>query len=117
MATLEEIYTNTLTDEAERAAFVKAAPDAQALAAFLQERGCDATPDEARAFLDAKLSRTGELAAEELTIVSGGNCGGNDTSYTCPACGCKEGKQVSRGSMMEGIVCRCPQCGCEWNEF
>ena len=72
MATLEEIYQKALTDEDERNAFAQVASDPQGLAAFLAERGCDATPEEARAFVSEKLSHTGELANEELAGVSGG---------------------------------------------
>lgn len=74
MATLEEVYQKALSDEGEREAFAKVANDEQALAEFLAARGCDATPQEARAFVQAQLSRTGELASEELADVSGGGC-------------------------------------------
>ncbi len=74
MATLEEVYQKVLADEDEREAFAKAAPDESALAEFLAQRGCEATPQEARAFVEEKFSRTGELAGEELEDVAGGDC-------------------------------------------
>ncbi len=113
MATLEELYTKTLTDEAERAAFTKAAPDAQALAAFLQERGCDATPDEARAFLDAKLTRTGELALEELSTVSGGNCSSGGAH--CPKCSSTNTVITSSGTHADAHMCN--DCGNTWSTY
>lgn len=74
MATLEEVYQKVLADEGERSAFAKAASDEAAVAEFLAQRGCAATPQEARAFLEEKFSQTGELASEELSTVSGGGC-------------------------------------------
>lgn len=105
MATLEEIYRKALTDEGERAALAQAAADPQALAEFLAQRGCDAAPEEACAFAQERLARTGELSGEELLAVSGGAlcgeekckceyCGavdayytGKDYQYTCRTCG------------------------------
>lgn len=75
MATLEEIYQKALTDADERLAFAQAASDPEALAKLLSERGCDATLEEAAAFLKEKLSATGELASEELAAVTGGTEG------------------------------------------
>ncbi len=88
MATLEEVYQKALADESERAAFAKAASDESAIAEFLAQRGCDATPQEARAFVEAKLSRTGELASEELADVAGGQSGRgcNDPQNYTPIC-------------------------------
>ncbi len=74
MATLEEVHQKVLADEDEREAFAKTACDEVALSEFLSQRGCDVTPQEARAFVGAKLSCTGELAGEELAGVSGGGC-------------------------------------------
>ncbi len=73
MATLEEVYQKALADEGEREAFAKAASDESAIAEFLAQRGCEATPQEARAFVEAKLSRVGQLAGEELEDVAGGH--------------------------------------------
>ncbi len=111
MATLEEIYTKALSDEAEREAFAKAAPDAQALAAFLQERGCDATPEAARAFLDEQTSRTGELAVEELaTVAGGGGCGDRH----CPKCNSTNVEETSSGLCSDSY--RCKSCGYTWSQ-
>lgn len=110
MATLEDIYNQALGDEGERKALAQAMPDDQALAAFLGQRGCVATAEEARAFLDERLSRTGELALEELALVSGGSCGG---SVTCDTCGSGNTEQLSSGSHVD--VYRCNNCGAKFN--
>lgn len=112
MATLDEIYTKALADEDERKAFAKAAPDAQDLAAYLQERGCDATPEEARAFLDGKLSRTGELAGEELASVAGGGC---DDNPKCPQCGSANTTMTHYATYANEY--KCNDCGHTWSVF
>ncbi len=74
MATLEEVYQKVLADEGEREAFAKVASDESAIAEFLAQRGCEATPQEARAFAQEKLSQAREFAGEELAAVVGGGC-------------------------------------------
>ncbi len=72
MATLEELYDKVLADEGEREALAQAAADPQALAEFLAQRGCESSPEEARAFMEERLARTGELSCDELAAVSAG---------------------------------------------
>ncbi len=72
MATLEELYDKVLADEGEREALAQAAADPQALAEFLAQRGCESSPEEARAFMEERLTRTGELSCDELFAVAGG---------------------------------------------
>ena len=82
MATLEEICRNVLADEGERLALAQAACDDRRLAEFLAQRGCDATPEEARAFAQGELAKTGELSGEELAAVSGGSSCSGTTRVT-----------------------------------
>ncbi len=107
MATLDELYQKVLASEEERTAFAKAAADEQAIAEFLAQRGCDATPQEARAFLEGKFSQTGELANEELAGASGGGICGNDPNPSCPKCGSANTDAVSGESM----TYTCRACG------
>ncbi len=111
MATLDEVYAKALADEAEREAFAKAAPDEQALAAYLKEHGCDATPGEARAFLDGRLSCTGELAHEELAAVSGGSCIGPNA--TCEFCRSTDTEEI--GHDWCTTYFKCHACGREFS--
>ncbi len=72
MATLDELYTKVLADENEGAAFAEAAKTPDGMAAFLAERGCEATPDQAVEFLKAKTAEQGEVSDAELDSVAGG---------------------------------------------
>lgn len=72
MATLDELYSTVLADEAERAAFAEAAKTPEGLSAFLAERGCDATPEQLTEFLKAKAAEQGEITDAELDSVAGG---------------------------------------------
>ena len=71
MKTLETLYAEILGDETKKAAFVKAAKENN-LEAFLKEEGCQATPDDIKAFLKEKQSQKGELSDAELDSVAGG---------------------------------------------
>ena len=77
MATLDELYARVLADDAECAAFAQAAKTPEGLRAFLEQSGCDATPDELAAFLKGRQSGQGEIADEELDSVAGG-CNGQE---------------------------------------
>ena len=77
MATLDELYTKVLADEAERAAFAQAGATTEGLRAFLADRGCDATPEDVAAFLRGRQSDQGEISDEELDSVAGG-CNGQE---------------------------------------
>ena len=59
MATLDELYTTVLADEAERAAFAEAAKTPEGLSAFLADRGCDATPEQLAEFLKERQAGQG----------------------------------------------------------
>ncbi len=72
MATLDELYTRVLADEAERAAFAEAAKTPEGLSAFLAQRGCDAAPGQVAEFLKAKTADQGEMSDAELDSVAGG---------------------------------------------
>ena len=72
MATLDELYTTVLASESEKAAFAEAAKTPEGLAAFLEGHGCDATPEQAVAFLKEKRSEQGEMSDDELDSVAGG---------------------------------------------
>ncbi len=108
MATLEEIYRNALADEGERLALARAASDPRALAEFLGRRGCGASPEEARAFMDGRLARTGELSNEELAAASGGGCG--DDAVRCGTCGSTDTFRVMDEDRMG-----CRSCGARWS--
>ncbi len=73
MATLEEVYDKVMSDEGERAAFTQAAATREGLAAFLSERGCDATVEELASFFKEKAPGQGELDDEELAGAAGGS--------------------------------------------
>ena len=75
MATLDELYSTVLANEAEKAAFAEAAKTAEGLSAFLAERGCAATPEQVTAFLKEKQAAQGEMSDAELESVAGG-CNG-----------------------------------------
>ncbi len=72
MSTLQEVYDQVLADEHGLSALVEIADDETAIAEFLAQHGCDATAEEARAFVNEKLSQAGNLAVEELACVVGG---------------------------------------------
>ena len=72
MATIEELYKQVLSDDAEKATFAEAAQTAEGLQAFLAEHGCEASLEEVGEFLKAKQAQQGELADEELDSVAGG---------------------------------------------
>ena len=72
MATLDELYTTVLADEAEKAAFAQAAKTPEGLTAFLEAHGCDAAPDQVAEFLKARQTAQGEMSDEELDSVAGG---------------------------------------------
>ena len=81
MATLDELYTTVLADEAEKAAFAQAAKTAEGLSAFLAERGCAATPEQVAAFLKEKQAAQGEMSDAELESVAGG-CNTREALYS-----------------------------------
>ena len=73
MATLEEIYGKVLSDEGEKQALAQAAASREGTAAFLEQRGCEAAPEEFAAFLKEKTKPAeGELGDAELEGAAGG---------------------------------------------
>ena len=74
MATLEELYEKVVSDDGEKQALAQAVATKEGTAAFLAERGCDATPEELVAFFKGRACAPegGELSEEELGDVAGG---------------------------------------------
>ena len=74
MATLEELYEKVLADDGEKQAFAQAITTKEGTAAFLAERGCDASPEELVALLKGKAPAPegGELTDAELEGAAGG---------------------------------------------
>ena len=72
MATMEEVYEKVVSDDGEKAAFTQALATKEGIAAFLSERGCDATLEEFAAFLKERAPKQGELGDEELEGAAGG---------------------------------------------
>ncbi len=101
--TLEELYTKVMSDENLKKTFSKAEKDGK-LAEFLAEKGCNASEEEAQAFLTSKQSYNRELSDDELTNVSGG-CNKGTVYY--------DGRPVL--DTEGGDKCqywRCIKCGC-----
>ena len=101
--TLEELYTKVMSDENLKKTFSKAEKDGK-LAEFLAEKGCDASKEEAQAFLTSKQSYNRELSDDELANVSGG-CSKGTVYY--------DGRPVL--DTEGGDKCkywRCIKCGC-----
>ncbi len=72
MATLDELYTRVLADEAERVSFAEAVKTPEGLSAFLKDHGCEATPEQVAEFLKAQMPDQGEMSDAELDSVAGG---------------------------------------------
>ena len=74
MATLEEVYEKLLADDGEKKELAEAlAATKEGVAAFLAQRGCEATVDEFVAFLRGKVPESGELGEAELEAAAGGS--------------------------------------------
>lgn len=74
MKTLETLYHEIAADPSLSGELARAVQRGEA-ARFLADQGCQATPEEALAFLSGRSSR-GALADEELDNVTGGSgCG------------------------------------------
>ena len=74
MKTLQDLYEEIKGDDKQKRAFVEAMK-AGAVRDFLEERGCDATEEEVREFLEAKAAEDSpiELSMDELAEVAGGS--------------------------------------------
>ena len=66
MATLEEIYAKIVSDDTEKKALAEAFATEEGAAAFLEQRGCEASPVELVALMREKAGAAGELADEDL---------------------------------------------------
>ena len=71
MATLEELYTKIVSDDAEKRAFAEAFATEEGAAAFMEQRGCDASPVELVALMREK-TRACEMSDNELENAAGG---------------------------------------------
>ncbi len=71
MKTLQELYTEIIGSDEMKKAFVEAAKGGK-VADFLKANGCEATPEEIKAFLKEKTDQP--LSDEELDSVAGGGC-------------------------------------------
>ena len=78
MKTLEALYQEILADTELQLSFGSAMKENR-MEEFLKENGCEASKEEAEAFLKEKLEKQGELADEELDSVAGG-CGSSSKS-------------------------------------
>ena len=72
MATLEEIYAKIVSDDTEKKALAEAFATEEGAAAFLAQRGCEASPVEFVAFMREKAGATGELADKTLEGAAAG---------------------------------------------
>ncbi len=100
MKTLEELYKEAVADETLKKAWSEALANGKA-AEFLKANGCDATEEEAKAYLAKK--NNGEISDEELDNVAGGGCG-TDTKNCLYCRNPITGKEVS--GMHEGCYKR-----------
>ena len=71
MATLEEIYAKIVSDDTEKKALAEAFATEEGAAAFLAQRGCEASPVELVALMREKAGAAGELADEDLEGAAG----------------------------------------------
>lgn len=115
MASIEEVYEKVAGSDEEKAAFAEASKTKEGLQAFLAERGCDATAEEAMAFLATKVPvKTGELADDELDDVAGGSASCYHEPTKCESCGSgniyiDEFKGLNNALHSQAYVCR--DCG------
>ena len=75
MATLEEIYGKIVSDDTEKKALAEAFATEEGAAAFLAQRGCEASPVELVALMREKAGAAGELADEDLEGAAGAGWG------------------------------------------
>lgn len=83
MKTMEELYQEVLGSDELKGAFAQAVSEGR-IEEFLKENGCEASPEEVKAFLQEKQAKEGELSEAELDAVSGG-CDTMDASVTIHA--------------------------------
>ena len=80
MKTMEELFQEVLGSDGLKGAFAQAVSEGR-MEEFLKEHGCEASPEEVKAFLQEKQAKEGELSEAELDVVSGG-CDTMEASVT-----------------------------------
>ena len=80
MKTMEELFQEVLGSDELKGAFAQAVSEGR-MEEFLKEHGCEASPEEVKAFLQEKQAKEGELSEAELDVVSGG-CDTMEASVT-----------------------------------
>ena len=75
MKTIQELYNEVMGNEELKAKIIEAA-NAGKQEAFLKEHGCEASLEEAAAFLKAKSEEDAPLSLDELENSAGGGCNG-----------------------------------------
>ena len=73
MKTIQELYNEVMENEELKAQFIEAA-NAGKQEAFMKEHGCEASLEEAAAFLKAKAEEDAPLSLDELENSAGGAC-------------------------------------------
>ena len=75
MKSLNDIYTEVMTDEDLRKEFLEAS-EAEKISEFLKAHGCEATIDEFDEFMKSAGGKSGELDDDELdNVAAGKKCG------------------------------------------
>ena len=74
MKTIQELYAEIMANDELKKAFVEAMK-AGKLEDFLKERGCEATEEEVKEFVETKAASDApiELSDDELELVAGGS--------------------------------------------
>jgi len=78
MKTIQELYNEVMENEELKAQFIEAA-NAGKQEAFMKEHGCEASLEEAAAFLKAKAEEDAPLSLDELESSAGGGCNSKTT--------------------------------------
>ena len=90
MKTMQELYGEIIASDELKKAFVEAMK-AGKLEDFLKERGCEATEEEVKEFVETKAASDApiELSDDELKHVAAGSGIHSETCYcTGKTCGC-----------------------------
>ena len=90
MKTTQELYSEVIASDELKKAFVEAMK-AGKLEDFLKERGCEATEEEVKEFVETKAASDApiELSDDELKHVAAGSGIHSETCYcTGKTCGC-----------------------------
>ena len=90
MKTIQELYSEIMANDEMKKAFVEAMKAGE-LEDFLKERGCEATEEEVKEFVETKAASDApiELSDDELKHVAAGSGIHSETCYcTGKTCGC-----------------------------